>query len=70
MKEKEQQRQRADDQLSMSVYQIKMLKAQELIARRTKRDNSVMKVIAVLTSLFLPGAFIAVSLSFLLYEMC
>jgi Mg2+ and Co2+ transporter CorA len=45
----------------VSVYQTEMLARQELIAVRTKRDNTVMKVIAVLTALFLPGTFIAVS---------
>jgi hypothetical protein len=41
-------------------FQIEMLKHQEEIAFRAKRDNTVLKVIAVLTALFLPGAFIAV----------
>jgi hypothetical protein len=45
----------------VSVYQTQMLARQEFIAVRTKRDNTVMKVIAVLTALFLPGTFIAVS---------
>jgi len=39
-----------------------MLKQQQLIAFRAKRDNSVMKVIAVLSAFFLPGTFIAVNL--------
>ena len=38
-----------------------MLKQQEFIVAQTKRDNTVMKVIVVLTALFLPGTFIAVS---------
>lgn len=40
-------------------FQMKMLQQQELIARGAKRDNSVMKVIAVLSAFFLPGTFIA-----------
>lgn len=63
-KENEWNHQAMAKQQETSDYQIQMLKAQELIASRTKRDNTVMKVIAVLTSLFLPGAFIAVSLAF------
>ena len=66
----EKQQQTSDYQLRMIKYQVQMLKAQELIASRTKRDNTVMKVIAVLTSLFLPGAFVAVSLAFGLHGTC
>jgi hypothetical protein len=40
--------------------QLKMLKQQEFIVARTKRDSTIMKVVAVLTALFLPGTFIAV----------
>ena len=36
-----------------------MLEQQEFVVAQTKRDNTVMKVIAVLTALFLPGTFIA-----------
>jgi hypothetical protein len=43
-----------------SDYQTEMLENQELIAQRTMRDSTVMKVIAILTALFLPGTFIAV----------
>lgn len=60
----EKRQQTSDYQLAIIEYQIKMLKQQELIAIRTKRDNTVMKVIAVMTALFLPGTFIAVSLVF------
>ena len=52
--------QTSEYQLAIVEYQVKMLKQQELIAFRTKLDNTVMKVIAVLTALFLPGTFIAV----------
>lgn len=52
--------QTSEYQLAIIEYQVKMLKQQELVAIRTKRDNTVMKVIAVLTALFLPGTFIAV----------
>ncbi|CZR68850.1 uncharacterized protein PAC_18750 [Phialocephala subalpina] len=45
--------------LLIIAYQTSMLKQQEIIVARTKRDNTVMKVIAVLTALFLPGTFIA-----------
>ena len=51
---------RARDE-EVSIYQTEMLARQELIAVRTKRDNTVMKAIAVLTAFFLPGTFIAVS---------
>jgi hypothetical protein len=54
------QQQASECQLAIIEYQVKMLKQQELIAFCTKRDNTVMKVIAVLIALFLPGAFIAV----------
>ena len=37
-----------------------MLEQQEFVVAQTKRDNTVMKVIAILTALFLPGTFIAV----------
>lgn len=60
----EKRQQTSEYQLAIIEYQVKMLKQQELIASRTKRDNTVMKVIAVLTALFLPGTFIAVSLVF------
>lgn len=66
-KENERARQAQDQRLKAAIYQTsilesqgKMLRQQELIAFRTKRDNAVMKVIAVLTALFLPGTFIAV----------
>lgn len=59
------QQQTSNYQVKMIEYQVQMLRAQQLIASRTKRDNTVMKVIAVLTSLFLPGTFIAVSLGFI-----
>lgn len=51
--------QTADNQLKIIEYQVKMLKQQEFIVARTKRDNTIMKVVAVLTALFLPGTFIA-----------
>ena len=57
-------------QIEMMKFQVRMLGAQELIASRTKRDSTVMKVIAVLTSLFLPGAFIAVSSAVTLNGTC
>jgi len=63
-KENEWSHQALEKRQQTSDYQIEMLKQQELIASRTKRDNTVMKVIAVLTALFLPGTFIAVSLVF------
>ena len=62
-RENEWSHQASNYQIKMMKYQVRMLGTQELIASRTKRDNTVMKVIAVLTSLFLPGAFIAVSLT-------
>ena len=68
-KENEWSHQAIDKQQHTSDYQNKMLKQQELIASRTKRDNTVMKVIAVLTSLFLPGTFVAVSLVFSLHGL-
>jgi Mg2+ and Co2+ transporter CorA len=37
-----------------------MLQKQEVIATRTKRDGTVMKVLALLTAVFLPMTFIAV----------
>lgn len=46
-------------QNKMLNYQNRMLTQQHLIASRAKRDNTVMKTIAVLTALFLPGTFIA-----------
>ena len=56
----EKRQQTADNQLKIIEYQVKMLKQQEFIVARTKRDNTIMKVVAVLTALFLPGTFIAV----------
>jgi hypothetical protein len=38
-----------------------MFEQQKIIVAQTKRDNTVMKVIAVLSALLLPGTFIAVS---------
>jgi Mg2+ and Co2+ transporter CorA len=49
-----------DNQLAIIKYQTKMLEQQEFVVAQTKRDNTVMKVIAILTALFLPGTFIAV----------
>lgn len=46
--------------LDTSDYHTEMLEKQEVIAERTKQDSKVMKVIAILTALFLPGTFIAV----------
>lgn len=48
----------------MLNYQNEMLMQQHLIASRAKKDNTVVKTIAVLTALFLPGTFIAVYLPF------
>jgi hypothetical protein len=36
-------------------------KLNQLIANSSKRDSSAMKVLAVVTMLFLPGTFVAVS---------
>ncbi|KAE9379592.1 hypothetical protein N431DRAFT_325981 [Stipitochalara longipes BDJ] len=47
------------NQLAIIRYQTKMLEQQEIVVAQTKRDNTVMKVIAVLSALFLPGTFIA-----------
>jgi Mg2+ and Co2+ transporter CorA len=38
-----------------------MFEQQKIIVAQTKRDNTVMKAIAVLSALLLPGTFIAVS---------
>jgi hypothetical protein len=66
----EKQHETSKYQTDMMRFQVRMLVAQELIASRTKRDNTVMKVIAVLTSLFLPGAFIAVSSAIIVRGTC
>jgi hypothetical protein len=39
------------------------------IAEQTKRDSSAMKTIAVLGMFFLPGTFVAVSLSFFIVSI-
>jgi Mg2+ and Co2+ transporter CorA len=45
-----------------------MLQKQGIIATKTQRDGTVMKVLAFLTALFLPMTFIAVSPEIKLYE--
>jgi Mg2+ and Co2+ transporter CorA len=56
-----QRQETSTNQLKIIEYQTSMLEQQEIIVAQTKRDNTVMKVIAVLSALFLPGTFIAVS---------
>jgi Mg2+ and Co2+ transporter CorA len=51
----------SNNQLKIIEYQTSMFEQQEIIVAQTKRDNAVMKVIAVLSALLLPGTFIAVS---------
>jgi hypothetical protein len=41
---------------------------QNVIAGNTARDGFIMKIISVLTALFLPGTFMAVSLPFYLSQ--
>ncbi|KAH8652706.1 hypothetical protein BGZ60DRAFT_420076 [Tricladium varicosporioides] len=59
--EKENEYSRTSDAMRQEreAFQIEMLKHQQDIAIRAKRDNTVMKVIAVLSALFLPGTLIA-----------
>ncbi|KAH8761333.1 hypothetical protein F5882DRAFT_416246 [Hyaloscypha sp. PMI_1271] len=54
-----QRQETSNNQLKIIEYQTNMLEQQEIIVAQTKRDNTVMKVIAVLSAFFLPGTFIA-----------
>jgi len=54
-----QRQETSNNQLKIIEYQTSMFEQQEIIVAQTKRDNTVMKVIAVLSALFLPGTFIA-----------
>jgi Mg2+ and Co2+ transporter CorA len=57
-----QQRQETSEyHAKVTEYQAKMLEQQEIIASQTKRDNTIVKIIAVLTALFLPATVTAVS---------
>ncbi|KAN0095108.1 hypothetical protein V8E51_015819 [Hyaloscypha variabilis] len=54
-----QRQETSNNQLKIIEYQTSMFEQQEIIVAQTKRDNAVMKVIAVLSALLLPGTFIA-----------
>ena len=60
MRENEWSHQAQQKRQETADNQLKMLKQQEFIVARTKRDSTIMKVVAFLTALFLPGTFIAV----------
>jgi hypothetical protein len=42
---------------------IKLVQSMEAIARESKRNSSAMKTIAILSMFFLPGTFVAISLT-------
>ena len=46
-----------------SKVNISLAETSAVIAKESKKDSSAMKAIAVLTMFFLPGTFLAVSLS-------
>jgi len=47
-----------------SLRNIEVAKDSKIIAGASKRDSGVMKMLAVLGTLFLPGTFISVSLKY------
>jgi len=54
-----QRQETSNNQLKIIEYQTSMFEQQKIIVAQTKRDNTVMKAIAVLSALLLPGTFIA-----------